>query len=252
MIILYIFLFSSIFETRKNASPQGNILNHRKKKPGINDYMPQLFKNPHKIIKQAAKSKLAMSALALILLGSLATFLFTGDEVSEITKLIVFLVIAAVALLILKMPGTNRNKTTSAAQAAALCYRIEENEPKYLLIKTSGGRYIFPKGNVKMGEAHWLTAQREALEEAGATGNINTELLTTYWHHQKQVEVAVYLLKTTKLNQKNEKKRSPAWYSIEDAKVALADKRTKEYAKNILAVLQKAHSTILQLESGKN
>ncbi|KAA3619271.1 MAG: NUDIX domain-containing protein [Calditrichaeota bacterium] len=219
--------------------------------------MPQIIKKPHKLIKWASKSRWGLGALALILLGSIIGTLFTGDDISEIAKIIALLVIAAVALLILRDPDKKQGQRDAIAelepkntlQAAAVCFRIENGTPLYLLIKTRGQRRIFPKGKVKKEELAWLAAEREAKEEAGVSGKINKVCLTKYWHRSpgnvKQYSVAVYLLAVEKLNKPKEKNRSPKWFSFKSAKEALIKNRTKAQSKNLIRVLQVAHSKIM-------
>ena len=61
-------------------------------------------------------------------------------------------------------------------QAAAICYHIVDGEIEYLLVRTTGGRWTFPKGTIKVNEDMWFTAKREAFEEAGAIGDIEHNL----------------------------------------------------------------------------
>ena len=52
-------------------------------------------------------------------------------------------------------------------QAAAICFRKLEGRIEYLLVKTTGGRWTFPKGKVENDEEMSFSAKREAFEEQG-------------------------------------------------------------------------------------
>jgi 8-oxo-dGTP pyrophosphatase MutT (NUDIX family) len=57
------------------------------------------------------------------------------------------------------------------------------------LVRTTGGRWSFPKGNIGPEEERWFAAEREAFVEAGATGDIEHESLTTYLHEKKEWKI---------------------------------------------------------------
>lgn len=96
---------------------------------------------------------------------------------------------------------TNKPSTESIEQAAAVCYRQNNGKIDFLLILTSGRRWMFPKGGPKSGETLWRTAEREAHEEAGASGKISHQILTTFRHLKRDLKpqgaeliVAAFLL----------------------------------------------------------
>ena len=55
------------------------------------------------------------------------------------------------------------------AQLAALCWRKAKNGPEVLLVTSSSGRWILPKGWPIEGKTHAQAALTEAWEEAGVT-----------------------------------------------------------------------------------
>lgn len=57
-------------------------------------------------------------------------------------------------------------------QVAAVCYRRGTRGIEFLLVRTRGGRWIFPKGGVETGLTQAQSAALEAFEEAGVHGRI--------------------------------------------------------------------------------
>lgn len=132
-------------------------------------------------------------------------------------------------------------------QVAAVCYRVAEDSIKFLLVKTTGGRWTFPKGNVDSGEEKWFAAQREAFEEAGVSGDIEHEPLTTYVHEKKEwkdkgieIKLQAFLLREKKTQHPEEKQRNPTWFSADQAAEALAEGRKFKYAEEFRRVLREA------------
>lgn len=139
-------------------------------------------------------------------------------------------------------------------QVAAVCYSIVEDSIKFFLVKTTGGRWTFPKGNVDPGEEKWFAAQREAFEEAGVSGEIQREPFTTYLHEKKEwktigIEVKVYafLLRVEETQPPEEKMRNPTWFSIDAAERALAEDRKFKYAEEFRRVLRAAVERINEI-----
>ncbi len=63
--------------------------------------------------------------------------------------------------------------TSPADQAAALCYRLDAaGVLRVLLVTSSRGRWILPKGQIEPGQNLATTALQEAWEEAGVHGYV--------------------------------------------------------------------------------
>jgi 8-oxo-dGTP pyrophosphatase MutT (NUDIX family) len=63
--------------------------------------------------------------------------------------------------------------TSPADQAAALCHRVDHlGVLRVLLVTSSRGRWILPKGSVEPGQNLATTALQEAWEEAGVHGYV--------------------------------------------------------------------------------
>lgn len=132
-------------------------------------------------------------------------------------------------------------------QVAAICYRLVGDSIQFLLVKTTGGRWTFPKGGIEPGEEKWFSAKREAFEEAGASGEIEHEPLTTYLHEKKEwkskgmgFKIHAFLLRVDKTEAPEEKHRTPTWFSPVDAEAALRDGRTFKYQEELASVIRAA------------
>jgi 8-oxo-dGTP pyrophosphatase MutT (NUDIX family) len=65
-------------------------------------------------------------------------------------------------------------------QVAAVCYRASAHGIEFLLVRTRGGRWIFPKGGVEPGLTQAQSAALEAFEEAGVHGRIEEMAFARY------------------------------------------------------------------------
>ena len=61
--------------------------------------------------------------------------------------------------------------TGERIHVAAVCYRLKDDEPEFLLVRTRSGRWTFPKGGVDGDATNAEAAAREAYEEAGVKGS---------------------------------------------------------------------------------
>ena len=68
-------------------------------------------------------------------------------------------------------------------QVAAVCYRQLNSHAEFLLVNTNGGsKWTFPKGAPDPRLSHSRAAEREAREEAGAIGVIDSRHFHVYIH----------------------------------------------------------------------
>lgn len=123
---------------------------------------------------------------------------------------------------------TELTKTTSGrdvAQAGALCYRRNENGGVEILLVGSrrNGRWGIPKGHVEGGEASSAAALREAFEEAGVEGVVDTTVFGTFSYRKDTspncYHVAVHLLQVSRIADKFPEKdvRKTRWFPLESA-----------------------------------
>src|SRR5215470_4453513 len=135
-------------------------------------------------------------------------------------------------------------------QVAAVCYRKRGAAFEFLLVNTnSGERWIFPKGATARRLSHSQAAEREALEEAGAVGAIEPEHFHLYLQPKgdsrlrKGVEefvVKAFLLRVNHTQTPQEGNRNPTWFSVEEARSALAKGREAKYAAELITVIDRA------------
>ena len=79
-------------------------------------------------------------------------------------------------------------------QSGALLYALVENRVVFLLVTSRRtGRWIFPKGSISSGMTAWDSAAKEALEEAGVTGQISHDAIGSYQNSDKGMLVDVDL-----------------------------------------------------------
>jgi 8-oxo-dGTP pyrophosphatase MutT (NUDIX family) len=122
-----------------------------------------------------------------------------------------------------------------APVVAAICYRRRNGKIEFLLVRTKDGKFwTFPKGHVEKepSELPWKAAQREAGEEAGVGGAIETEPFTSYAYGKsdaRQDIVAAYLMSVESERKPDEPEREPQWFSPERAieKLAAGDREEK-------------------------
>ncbi|WP_173004583.1 MULTISPECIES: NUDIX hydrolase [Rhizobium] len=114
-------------------------------------------------------------------------------------------------------------------QYAALCYRVKKKTGHLeilLLTSRDTGRWVIPKGWPMPGKLSHEVAAREAYEEAGVRGVVETEPLGSFGYDkvlkdgiQVPCRVQVYALEVNELvkNFKEKGERSMEWVSCEEA-----------------------------------
>jgi 8-oxo-dGTP pyrophosphatase MutT (NUDIX family) len=132
-------------------------------------------------------------------------------------------------------------------QVAAVCYRRRGASFDFLLVKTtSGDRWTFPKGATARRLSHSQAAEREALEEAGAVGVIEPQHFHLYLQPKgdsslrngvQESVVKAFILEVTHTQPPQEPKRNPTWFSVDDARSALARGREKRHAAELRTVI---------------
>jgi 8-oxo-dGTP pyrophosphatase MutT (NUDIX family) len=135
-------------------------------------------------------------------------------------------------------------------QVAAVCYRKCGASFEFLLVNTTGGdRWIFPKGATARRLSHSQAAEREALEEAGAVGAIESQHFHLYLQPRGEARprngteesvVKAFLLRVSHTQAPHEENRNPTWFSVDDARSALAKGREAKHAAELQAVIDRA------------
>ncbi len=138
--------------------------------------------------------------------------------------------------------------TGERVHVAAVCYRLKDDEPEFLLVRTRSGRWTFPKGGVDDDVTHAAAAAREAYEEAGVKGRIEHEPFHWYFHSKREhfrsgrdvVTVQAHLCEVERLVDPKEDHRNPTWFRADKARRRLRENRSAELADEVIAVVDRA------------
>lgn len=130
-----------------------------------------------------------------------------------------------------------------ALQAGAIPYTIVRGTPVFLLITSRGtGRWIFPKGAPIKGYQLWQVAAREAFEEAGVEGEVDTLPIGIHRGlkgslRTAPIEVRMFPLRVVRqLEEWPEKdSRHRHWVILAEARRLLSDPQLVEMASRVHA-----------------
>lgn len=134
-------------------------------------------------------------------------------------------------------------------QAAAVCYRQNGSSVEFLLVRTSSGKWTFPKGRLNPSMSASESAAREAWEEAGARGQITKKHFSSYVDTKRtlghdlrtsEVRILAYLLEVYSTVEPEEIGRYPTWYEAREAKKRLTEGRAAIYGKLIANIVDAA------------
>jgi 8-oxo-dGTP pyrophosphatase MutT (NUDIX family) len=146
--------------------------------------------------------------------------------------------------------GSARDTKSLPLQVAAVCYRRRADEVEFLLVNTNGGnKWTFPKGSPDANLSHSQAAEREAVEEAGATGTIEPRHFHLYIHSKgvfwqpggvQEFVVKAFLMEVQQMRRPDEPMRHPSWFSPDEARRRLAKGREVKYARELEAAIDRA------------
>jgi 8-oxo-dGTP pyrophosphatase MutT (NUDIX family) len=135
-------------------------------------------------------------------------------------------------------------------QVAAVCYRRRGATMEFLLVRTNGGsKWTFPKGATDSQLSHSQAAEREAIEEAGATGIIEPRHFHLYLHSKgvfwqpggvQEYLIKAFLMEVLRTGEPHEDGRDPTWFSADEARRILGKGREVKYAAELRAVIDRA------------
>jgi len=142
---------------------------------------------------------------------------------------------------------------------AAVCYRVRDGEPEFLLVRTRNGHWTFPKGRVDQDATNADAAAREAYEEAGVRGSVEPVPFFSYRHckprrlgsRRQVILVDAHLCKVKHLAPPLEGYRDPRWFSVPKAKRRLRKFRTSEFAAEVVRVIDRATERILTSQGSR-
>jgi 8-oxo-dGTP pyrophosphatase MutT (NUDIX family) len=146
------------------------------------------------------------------------------------------------------------SKLRGCEQVAAICYRIRGSGIEFLLIRTRGGRWTFPKGGIEPGLTHAQAAALEAFEEAGVHGRMEDDSFTHYVRHKRsdmrssgtddKIIVNAHLCEVLRLGPPQESNRDPTWFSVQKAKNRLRQDRNSDNGAQLAHVVDLAVARI--------
>jgi 8-oxo-dGTP pyrophosphatase MutT (NUDIX family) len=147
------------------------------------------------------------------------------------------------------VPLARLRRLRGSEQVAAICYRVRNRTIEFLLVKTRGGRWIFPKGSAEAGLTHAQAAALEAFEEAGVHGRMEEAPFTRYVRREGRAGVLrmvvhAHLCEVLWLDTAPELDRDPTWLPLNKAKRRLREKRARDYGNDLARVLDCAVARI--------
>ena len=138
-------------------------------------------------------------------------------------------------------------REATPVQVAAVCYRHDAGTTQFLLVRTSSGRWTFPKGRLEDGLSYAEVAALEAFEEGGVEGKVHPRPVGKYLHRKeslrgasKDVTVLAFILEVKKSAMPAESHRTPRWFSATEAKLRLANRRPEKYLRGMERVFDSA------------
>ena len=141
-------------------------------------------------------------------------------------------------------------RPTLPLQVAAVCYRRRGSAIEFLLVNTNGGsKWTFPKGAPERSRSHSQTAEREAWEEAGAHGHIESQHFHLYLHSKgvfwrppgvREFVVKAFLMEVDGIEPGHEPERNPTWFSPAEARRILAKGREVKYGREMQTLIDRA------------
>lgn len=156
-----------------------------------------------------------------------------------------------------KPRGRICTRQATAVQVAAVCYRHHAGSTRFLLVRTSSGRWTFPKGRLEEGLSLSEVAALEAFEEGGVQGKVDPRPVGKYLHRKeslrgsgsKQVTVVAFLLEVKRAALPAESHRTPRWFDAAEAKLRLANRRPEKYLRGMESVFDSALRQIARRHS---
>lgn len=158
-------------------------------------------------------------------------------------------------------PGANfvrlehLRRLRGSEKVAAICYRLGKRGIEFLLIRTRGDRWTFPKGSAEAGLSHAQAAALEAFEEAGVHGRIEESAFARYVRVKNggrrspdvEVIINVHLCEVTRLVEPQEDGRHPTWFIAEKAKRKLRQRRDAAFGHDLARIIDRAVARIQRL-----
>jgi 8-oxo-dGTP pyrophosphatase MutT (NUDIX family) len=117
---------------------------------------------------------------------------------------------------------------------------------EFLLVNTSAGKWTFPKGRLEPNLSASQSAEREAWEEAGAVGVIESVQFGWYVDTKRapgevrEIVIAAYMFEVHRTATPEESDRNPTWFTPEEAKKRLGERRDPKYSLKLASLVDVA------------
>jgi 8-oxo-dGTP pyrophosphatase MutT (NUDIX family) len=153
------------------------------------------------------------------------------------------------------LKASSPRKPRGSEQVAAVCYRWHAGAIHFLLVRTGGGRWTFPKGCSEPELTYAQAAAVEAFEEAGVHGRMEEACFTQYVLRsgkkagEKGLTLRAYLCEVTLQVSPEESSRRPTWLSVASAKKKLRQGRPVKDGAEFSRVVDCAVTRIVESEN---
>lgn len=145
------------------------------------------------------------------------------------------------------------NNGTLVDHVAAVCYRIENATVRYLLVSTTEGRSIFPKGKMGAEETLQDAALKYAWTEGGCRGRVARQEPVVFDYYKEELRrefpVAAYIVQAEHAITSRHKFRNPAWYDLNEAIEQLSRDRTWPWGNRLINALRDCDFAIKQISA---
>lgn len=128
-------------------------------------------------------------------------------------------------------------KASETVQAGAVAYRLDDSEPRYLLVtaRANPAHWIFPKGHVEPGESLEEAALRELREEGGVEGEpVGSVGSNAFTFRGQAIRVEYFLVRSTGRVEAEDEGRERRWQAHDEARRTLTFEDSRE-------ILDRAH-----------
>ncbi len=120
--------------------------------------------------------------------------------------------------------------------AGGVCLREKGGLLEVLMVKSSKGRWIFPKGGVKEGETAFEAALRETLEESGWEGTKGS--MSPLGQISKEDEIIdLFWISDLRRKSDGEPDREPTWLPLSEARLLIRQEQPAEQGKSMSAAI---------------
>jgi hypothetical protein len=144
--------------------------------------------------------------------------------------------------------GDDTSLNAKVRNIAVVCYKMAGPNVEVLLTRTSGGRWIIPKGRRAKGQSVGDAIQTIARIESGAVGRVDLDPIASFRYLKNEANqeqrVTAFLLEVERVEDVAQSFRSPSWFELRSAADRLAENRGAIYAQEFRAVFDKVAARV--------